>query len=381
MIVQVDPASLEQAAGVATAGGQAGADQQVDQPDAFTGKLCFRYLAGRHILEDVGHFRCAQPFHLPAEEHLGGFLRCCQGSLIMHHTSDFPGEGALRFTSFRLAFHRFRQGIDLRLIQPGEEAQVLDHVSVVGVEEELVEAIRGSPFRIHPHRTGFGLAELHPAGGSDQRRDDTMRLAGTQTADQILPGHDVAPLVAAPHLQGAVVAIVEHQKVVGLQQHVAKFGEGDAVFRLDPPLHRLLGEHAVDGEVFADITQEIDVTDSAQPIVIIDDGRRIRFGVKIQEARQLFADAGKIFFGLLFGEHLALGGLAAGIADQTSAPAHHRNRGMAEALHPRQIHDLQQAAHMQAGGSGIEPDVAGQFLGANRRFRPLGGIIQHPAPL
>ena len=81
-------------------------------------------------------------------------------------------------------------------------------------------------------------------------------FAAAQLADQIDAGGDVAPLIAAAHLQTAAVAIEQLQEVVGLQQQVAELGERDAFLALEPPVHRLLLQHVVDGEVLAGVAQE-----------------------------------------------------------------------------------------------------------------------------
>jgi hypothetical protein len=60
-------------------------------------------------------------------------------------------------------------------------------------------------------------------------------------------------LIAAANLQPAVEAVVQHKEVVRLQQGVAELGVRDAILALDSALHRLFGDHGVDGEVLADI--------------------------------------------------------------------------------------------------------------------------------
>ena len=52
-------------------------------------------------------------------------------------------------------------------------------------------------------------------------------------ADEVDAGGDVAPLVGAAHLQLDVVVLVQPPEVVGLEQHVAELGVGDA--RGSPP--------------------------------------------------------------------------------------------------------------------------------------------------
>ena len=58
-------------------------------------------------------------------------------------------------------------------------------------------------------------------------------FGAAQLADQIDAGGDVAPLIAAAHLQRAAVAIEQLEKVVRLQQQVAELGVRNAVFALE----------------------------------------------------------------------------------------------------------------------------------------------------
>jgi hypothetical protein len=48
---------------------------------------------------------------------------------------------------------------------------------------------------------------------------------------------DVAPLVGAAHLQPAAVALVQLHEVVGLQDHVVEFEEGQRLLAVEPQLH------------------------------------------------------------------------------------------------------------------------------------------------
>ena len=58
-----------------------------------------------------------------------------------------------------------------------------------------------------------------------------MRRRAAQSPDEINAGQDVAPLIAAAHLQCAFVSIVQHQKIVCLQQRITEFGKRNAFIR------------------------------------------------------------------------------------------------------------------------------------------------------
>src|SRR5207249_11249766 len=60
-----------------------------------------------------------------------------------------------------------------------------------------------------------------------ERRHEPMRLAALDASDQVDPRGDVAPLIAAAHLDRALFAAKQVQEVVRLEQHVAEFGVRD----------------------------------------------------------------------------------------------------------------------------------------------------------
>ncbi len=54
-------------------------------------------------------------------------------------------------------------------------------------------------------------------------------------ANQFLARENVAPLVAAAHLDGAAMVPKQVQKVISLHQHVAELGVGNALIALLEP--------------------------------------------------------------------------------------------------------------------------------------------------
>ena len=70
-------------------------------------------------------------------------------------------------------------------------------------------------------------------------------------------------------MQHAAVALVELDEVIGLQDHVIEFEEGQLLLPLEPQLDGIEGEHAVDGKMPADVAQKIDVIEPVQPIGIV----------------------------------------------------------------------------------------------------------------
>lgn len=53
-----------------------------------------------------------------------------------------------------------------------------------------------------------------------------------ETFDEVQAREDIAPLVRAPNLNRAFVFFVEMVKVVGLEELIREFGEGDSLGRV-----------------------------------------------------------------------------------------------------------------------------------------------------
>ena len=124
--------------------------------------------------------------------------------------------------------------------------------------------------------------------------------------NQLAAGGDVAPLIAAAHLQPAAEAIVQHEVVVGLQQLVAELGERDAIVAAETPLHRFLRHHVVHGEVLADVAEEIEEADRAQPVDVVGHARGVARRLEVEKAFELRADALRVGFDLLERQQVAL---------------------------------------------------------------------------
>ena len=108
-----------------------------------------------------------QPDDVSAEQRLAGLFRIFEGGLAMHHLRHFHGERLLGSAGFRMIL-RFRfKSFDRLFIKEGEELQVIDHVTVVGIEPELIELVRRGPLGIKPHGTAGSLAELGTVGFLD----------------------------------------------------------------------------------------------------------------------------------------------------------------------------------------------------------------------
>ncbi len=122
----------------------------------------------------------------------------------------------------------------------------------------------------------------------------------------------------------------------------------------------------------ADLAQERDVFELAQPLVIVDHDRVGRPVAEGQEALEHLADAGDVGVDLLVGQQLAALVLAGRIADLGRPAAHQHDRLVARLLQPAQHHDLDQAADVQARRGRVEADVAGHDLPLRQGVEPCG---------
>ena len=175
--------------------------------------------------------------------------------------------------------------------------------------------------------------------------------------DQLDAGKDVAPLVRAAHLQIAAIVIVQHEVVVRLEQHVTEFRVRDALFAGHPGRHGLLGQHVVDGEVLADIPEEVRHPDLAQPVSVVDDTGGVGLDVKIQEMGELELDVLDVVVDLLHRQKLSLVVPTRRVADHAGSSPGDCNWRMSVPLHSHEAHDRDHVADVQAACGRVEPDV------------------------
>ena len=123
----------------------------------------------------------------------------------------------------------------------------------------------------------------------------------------------------------------------------------------------------------ADLAQERDIFELAQPFVIVDQHRVARPVAKGQEPLEHPPDRGDIRRDVVRRQHLARFVLARRIADLGRPPAHQHDRLVPRLLQPPQHHDLHQAPDMEARRGRIEPDIARNHLTPRQRVK-RGGI-------
>ena len=158
------------------------------------------------------------------------------------------------------------------------------------------------------------------------------------------------------------MTFVQFGEVVALQQGVGELGEGNAhIVALDTLFDGFLVQPGVDGEMLADVAQEVEAVHAAEPVGVVRHNSGV-FAFKAQKRFQLVADAfypaGNGFGGI----QAALHCFEAGVADHTGRAAHQSNRRMPRLLETAQCQYGQQVADMQAVGGRVETAVEGDFL-------------------
>ena len=140
---------------------------------------------------------------------------------------------------------------------------------------------------------------------------------------------------------------IEHHEVVGLQEHVGELGKGDPLFTgLETVAHRVALDHRVDREVLADVAQETQQVDLAEPIEVVDHLRRVG-AVEVEKAGQLPMNCLGVGSHRVIVEQDTLLRLAARITDQAGTAADQRDRPMSGQLQPSQRQDGQQRADVK----------------------------------
>ena len=177
------------------------------------------------------------------------------------------------------------------------------------------------------------------------------------------------PLTMLPHwseppiCRRQSIALVQHDEIIGLQDHVVEFDKAHLLVALEPELDRIHRQHAVDREMPADVAQHLDPVQFGQPFGIVGHDR---VGLPSPKRRKLANTC--LMPSLLrsmssIEQDLARLVLAGGIADPGGAAAHQRDRLVAGLLQPVQAHDLHHGADMQRRRGAVETDIG-------RRARP-----------
>ena len=261
--------------------------------------------------------------------------------------------------------------------QFGEQPHEARHIGIFRIAPELPVIIRRNAIGIEPHGTLRRLAHLRPGCGGDQRCRQAKGFRLIHAPDQIGPHDNIAPLIGPAHLQHHTMATAQFQEVIGLKQHVVEFKEGQRLIAFQPLLHAFHRQHAIDAEMPPDITQEGNVQQLVQPFRVIEhDGIR-RAITEGQEGIEYLTNTGLIGFDLRIRKQGPRFIPEGRIAHLCRAAAHQHHGAIAGALHQPQQHDLHQGPDMQAIGSRIKADIAGQRASLQPRQKGafFGGLV------
>ena len=166
-------------------------------------------------------------------------------------------------------------------------------------------------------------------------------------------------------------------EIVGLQQRVGEFGEGQALGRvLDAASDVLLGDHFVDREELAHVAQELEEVHGAQPVVVVDQQGGILPAVEADEVRQLLFDAFHVVPDLIHRQQIAFVALHRRVADHARAAAGQHDGPVPEPLQPGQPHQRDQMSDVQAVRGGVEAHVSGDHALAEQF--PDAAVVRRP---
>ena len=97
--------------------------------------------------------------------------------------------------------------------------------------------------------------------------------------------------------------------------------------------------------------------------------------VSVEDALDDATDTGDVVGDLCFREDRALGGPAAGVADEAGGAAEERDCAVATALEPGEDDDAEEVAEVDGVGGRVKPDVNGEGLGGGHAAEVVGGHI------
>ena len=163
-----------------------------------------------------------------AEERLGsadGSIRC---RLTVHQARHLECQSALRFAAERFVLDELGKPLDFITREKGEHLESKDHVSIVGVQPELIKSVWAREVRVEPHGVALALAEFGAVTVGDEWGADRVHGATLGATNQVGSAREVAPLVAATGLQHTAVAAEQLEVVQSLQNLVAELGVTDA---------------------------------------------------------------------------------------------------------------------------------------------------------
>ena len=161
--------------------------------------------------------------------------------------------------------------------------------------------------------------------------------------------------------------LVKLEIVITLKQLIIELDEGKPA--LKPLLVSLEGEHFVHAKARADVTQEVDVVEVGQPVLVV--VRKSRLSVEADEAVKMRLDCLDIFINLLVRNHLTHFGFAGRISDSGSAAANQSDTDMAEFAQMAEGKKGNHVTDMEAGSRWVTADLKSNRFLVHQIRKPL----------
>ena len=120
--------------------------------------------------------------------------------------------------------------------EKGEHQEEALDIRVGDVAPVLKEVVGARHGWIEEEGALLGLAHLLAVARHDQGEGQAEAFGAFDAADELDARDDVAPLVVAPDLEAAAVALVELEEVIALEELVVELDEGEP--RLHPAFCR-----------------------------------------------------------------------------------------------------------------------------------------------
>jgi len=185
--------------------------------------------------------------------------------------------------------------------------------------------------------------------------------------DEVDAGRDVAPLVAAPDLQDALLLAMEGVKVVRLEELVRKFRIADARLGRETGLDAVLAEHGRDADVPAHAADKVEDVCAFVKVGVVHKGDRWHVRAHRQPASKDAFELLLDLYGIVHDNLLVLlrpfSGAPARVADQTGGTADEGDRPVPLFLEAKECDHGEQVAHVQARCRRVKAAVERQWLG------------------
>lgn len=360
-VVEVHATALDILSGLAFAGRQAGEDQEFGEGHSGTVETIGGDGMGGDFADHFAKEGFGDAMQGATKEDVAGADGIVGGGWAMDQEGQFPGQPFLGEPGFGVGGGFGGQGFDFLHRKEGEHFEQTEDVVVLGLDKELVEAVGAGALGIEPDGAGGTFSVLGAVAFGEEGEGQAPHGGAEFASAEFDAGGDVAPLIGGAHLKFALELASEVHEVEGLEQHVAELGVGDAgVAVLHAGADRILGDHPVDGEMLAHLTEELEVGHGGDPIGIIDQPGAAGGRVEIEEAGELFLDGGDVMEDLVAGLQVAFGGTAGGIADHAGGAAGQGDGSVPGQLEASQGQEGHQVTDVEGIGGGIKAAIQGQ---------------------